>query len=158
MRKPIARIKINPGNPGWYDPLTNIHLTITRPEAIVFEGANTTNIKKGVDFKLVSVIDGSLDVNSTSVYTTKEVVTKVREVVPQPEKQVEVKEEIKPVETITEEVIEEVKVEETIAEPVEEKVEETITETVEETAEVVVEEEKPKKKSTRKTKTKKEEK
>ena len=93
MRKPIARIKINPGNPGWYDPLTNIHLTITRPEAIVFEGANTTNIKKGVDFKLVSVIDGCLDVNSTSVHTTKEVVKKVREVVPQPKKQVEVKEE-----------------------------------------------------------------
>lgn len=133
MRKPIARIKINPGNPGWYDPLTNIHLTITRPEAIVFEGANTANIKKGVEFKLVSVIDGSLDVNSTSVHTTKEVVEKVREVVPQPEKQVEVK----PEETITKE---------------------ALTENTEETAEVVVEEEKPKKKSTKKAKAKKEEK
>ena len=33
MRAPIAKIRINAGNPGWYDPLTNIHLTITRPEA-----------------------------------------------------------------------------------------------------------------------------
>ena len=163
MRKPIARIKINPGNPGWYDPLTNIHLTITRPEAIVFEGANTTNIKKGVEFKLVSVIDGCLDVNSTSVHTTKEVVKKVREVVPQPIKQVQVKEEVKPVEAL---IAKKDKVEEAITEPVEDKVEETITETteipVEETAEVVVEEEvveeKPKKKSTKKAKTKKEEK
>ena len=64
MRRPIARIKINAGNPGWYDPLTNIHLTISRPEAIVFEGANTTNIKKGVAYKLISVIDGDLEINN----------------------------------------------------------------------------------------------
>ena len=61
MRMPIARIRIAAGNPGWYDPLTNIHLTITRPEAFVYEGQNPTNIKTAIACKLVSLIEGSLD-------------------------------------------------------------------------------------------------
>lgn len=158
MRRPIARIKINAGNPGWYDPLTNIHLTISRPEAIVFEGANTSNIKKGVAYKLISVIDGDLDVNVVSVENKeeKETVNLVREVVSQPvvettepvKETTEIKEEVvekEVVEAVKEEVIEEA--------PVEEAKEVTAEETVE-AAEVV--EEKPKKKTTRKKTTKKE--
>ena len=61
MRMPIARIRIAAGNPGWYDPLTNIHLTITRPEAFVYEGQNPTNIKTAIACKLVSLIEGSLN-------------------------------------------------------------------------------------------------
>ena len=61
MRAPIAKIRISAGNPGWYDPLTNIHLTITRPEAFVYEGQNVTNIKNAVAYKLVSVIEGELE-------------------------------------------------------------------------------------------------
>ena len=61
MKMPIARIRIAAGNPGWYDPLTNIHLTITRPEAFVYEGQNPTNIKTAIACKLVSLIEGSLD-------------------------------------------------------------------------------------------------
>lgn len=151
MRRPIARIRINAGNPGWYDSLTNIHLTISRPEAIVFEGSNTTNIKKGVAHKLISVVDGDLEISSVSIEANKEEMTKlVREEVFQPIMQEEVVEEITPVEQT------EVKVEEAIAEPVEEIVEEQATEeVVKETTEEVVEE-KPKKKSTRKKATKKE--
>lgn len=62
MRAPIAKIKISAGNPGWYDPLTNIHLTITRPSAFVYEGQNVSNVKKAVAHKLVYVIEGDLDV------------------------------------------------------------------------------------------------
>ena len=61
MRAPIAKIRISAGNPGWYDPLTNIHLTITRPDAFVYEGQNVTNIKTAVSFKLVHVIEGELE-------------------------------------------------------------------------------------------------
>ena len=61
MRAPIAKIRINAGNPGWYDPLTNIHLTITRPEAYVYEGSNTTNIKRSVSHGLVYILEGSLE-------------------------------------------------------------------------------------------------
>lgn len=154
MRRPIARIRINAGNPGWYDSLTNIHLTISRPEAIVYEGSNTTNIKRGVAHKLISVVDGDLDITSVTAEEQAEVEPKsVREVAFQPIVQEEVIEEVTPVEEA------EVKVEETITEPVEEIVEEITTEeaveTVEETTEEVVEE-KPKKKSTRKKTTKKE--
>lgn len=134
MRAPIAKIRINAGNPGWYDPLTNIHLTITRPEALVYEGSNTTNIKRGVSFGLVHVTEGSLneEVKIEQIEAVKEV---VREVAPQ----VEVK---------TEEVVTE-----TVA-PVEEAVEVT-----EEVAKEEVVEEKPKaKKTTAKKKATKKEK
>ena len=138
MRAPIAKIRINAGNPGWYDSLTNIHLTITRPEALVYEGSNTTNIKRAVSFGLVHVTEGSLDeeVKIETIAVKKEV---VREVAPQ----VEVK-------------TEEVATEETVVEEVKEETTETV-EAVEETKEVEeAKEEKPKaKKTTKKKSTKK---
>lgn len=123
MRAPIARIRISAGNPGWYDPLTNIHLTIARPEALVYEGSNVTNIKQGIAYKLVNVVEGSLE---KPVAINEE----VREVIPQE--------------------IETVKEEEPI---VEEKIEETSEPVIEETTEEVVEEPKKKttrKKATKK--------
>lgn len=136
MRAPIAKIRINAGNPGWYDSLTNIHLTITRPEALVYEGSNTTNIKKAVSFGLVHVTEGSLDEESVKTVETKSVKEEVvREVAPQ----VEVK---------TEEVVTET------VEEVKETIVEESTEEIEQTEEVV--EEKPKaKKTTKKKSTKK---
>ena len=77
MRAPIAKIKISAGNPGWYDPLTNIHLTITRPSAFVYEGQNVSNVKKAVAHKLVYVIEGDLDV----VAKEQPVAEPVREVI-----------------------------------------------------------------------------
>lgn len=130
MRAPIAKIRISAGNPGWYDPLTNIHLTITRPEAFVYEGQNVTNIKNAVAFKLVSVIEGELE--------AKLVETETAPVVQEEVKVEEVIEEVR--EVITEEPV------------VEEKVEEVVEEVKEE---VEVKEEKPAKKTTRKTAKKK---
>lgn len=93
MRAPIAKIRISAGNPGWYDPLTNIHLTITRPDAFVYEGQNVTNIKTAVSFKLVHVIEGELEpIKESPVTTTEKVEEEVREVITEAEK-VEVKEE-----------------------------------------------------------------
>ena len=139
MRAPIAKIRINAGNPGWYDSLTNIHLTITRPEALVYEGSNTTNIKRAVSFGLVHVTEGSLE-EEVKVEESKPVAKQVvREVAPQ----VEVK-------------TEELATEETVVEEVKEETTETV-ETVEETKEVEeAKEEKPKaKKTTKKKSTKK---
>lgn len=136
MRAPIAKIRINAGNPGWYDSLTNIHLTITRPEALVYEGSNTTNIKRAVSFGLVHVTEGSLDeeVKIETIAVKKEV---VREVAPQ----VEVKTE----EVVTEEV-----------KPVEVQEEKAQAEETQEVAKEEVVEEKPKaKKTTKKKSTKK---
>ena len=110
MRAPIAKIRISAGNPGWYDPLTNIHLTITRPDAFVYEGQNVTNIKTAVSFKLVHVIEGELEpIKDSPVTTTEKVEEEVREVITEAE-EVEVKEESQaPAEEIEkEEVVEEV--------------------------------------------------
>ena len=91
MRAPIAKIRINAGNPGWYDPLTNIHLTITRPEAFVYEGSNTTNIRRSVSHGLVHILEGSLEEEKATreVETKKEAVKEVREVAPQVEEKTE---------------------------------------------------------------------
>ena len=70
MRKPIANIRIAAGNPGWYDSLTNIHLTIARPTAFVYEGQNVTNIKKGIRYRLVSLIEGDLEPISSEIKET----------------------------------------------------------------------------------------
>ena len=113
MRAPIAKIRIAAGNPGWYDPLTNIHLTITRPDAFVYEGQNVTNIKTAVSFKLVHVIEGELEpIKESPITATEKVEEKkeVREVIAKVE-EIEIKEEPQvPVEEIEkeEEVVEEV--------------------------------------------------
>ena len=130
MRAPIARIRISAGNPGWYDPLTNIHLTITRPEAIVYEGQNVSNIKLAVRHKTVYVIDGELE---------------PRAIIEEPVVQEEVREVIEPVKEEKVIVEEEVK---------EEPQEEVVEEAKEEASEEAVKEEKPAKKTTRKKATK----
>ena len=124
MRAPIAKIRISAGNPGWYDPLTNIHLTITRPDAFVYEGQNVTNIKTAVSFKLVHVIEGELEpIKESPIITTDkveeevgEVITEVEETEDKEESQIPAEEEVK------EEIIEEESVEkEEIVEEVVEK-------------------------------------
>ena len=95
MRAPIAKIRISAGNPGWYDPLTNIHLTITRPDAFVYEGQNVTNIKTAVSFKLVHVVEGELEpIKESPITATEKVEEKkeVREVIAKVE-EIEIKEE-----------------------------------------------------------------
>ena len=117
MRAPIAKIRISAGNPGWYDPLTNIHLTITRPDAFVYEGQNVTNIKTAVSFKLVHVIEGELEpIKESPIITTDkveeevgEVITEVEETEDKEESQVPAEEEVKE-EIIEEESVEKVEV------------------------------------------------
>lgn len=121
MRAPIAKIRINAGNPGWYDPLTNIHLTITRPEAFVYEGSNTTNIKRSISHGLVHIIEGSLEDEKAT--REAQAVKEVREVAPQVEVKTEevvtndvIPEETQEVTEVTEEVAKEEVVEEEVVE------------------------------------------
>lgn len=121
MRAPIAKIRINAGNPGWYDPLTNIHLTITRPEAFVYEGSNTTNIKRSIIHGLVHIIEGSLEDEKAT--REAQAVKEVREVAPQVEVKTEevvtndvIPEETQEVTEVTEEVAKEEVVEEEVVE------------------------------------------
>lgn len=113
MRAPIAKIRISAGNPGWYDPLTNIHLTITRPDAFVYEGQNVTNIKTAVSFKLVHVIEGELEpIKESPIITTDKVEEEVGEVITEVEETEDKKEsQIPAEEEVKEEIIEEESVE-----------------------------------------------
>lgn len=111
MRAPIAKLRISAGNPGWYDPLTNIHLTIARPEAYVYEGSNISNIKTGVAYKLINVVEGSLEKPVAVNEEVREVISQEIETVKEEEPIVEekIEETSEPVKEETKEVVEEPK-------------------------------------------------
>ena len=155
MRKPIAKIRIAAGNPGWYDSLTNIHLTIARPTAFVYEGQNVTNVKNAIRHRIVSLIEGDLEPISSEIKETPEV-EEVRDVIETPvvkEQQQPKKQKVVKEETVKEEVVkqeeqpkqEEVKEQEV---KVEEQQQEVKAEEV--VKEEVVEEQQEEKKTTRK--------
>lgn len=57
--KIIAVVKLAPGNIGWYDELTGIHLTISRSTANVYSGSNTTNLTKALRERVIELVKGS---------------------------------------------------------------------------------------------------
>ena len=59
-RKIIAVVKLAPGNIGWYDALTGIHLTLARSKANVYSGSNTTNLIKALRERVIELVNGSL--------------------------------------------------------------------------------------------------
>lgn len=56
----IAKIKLAPGNAGWYDHLTNTHLTIANPYAEIKSGMKLDAIRKGIAFGTIQLIEGSV--------------------------------------------------------------------------------------------------
>lgn len=67
MAVEIAKIRLAAGRVGFYDDATRIHLTISRPEAVIYAGMNTTNIKRAVHSKSLRLVAGSLDVGPAKV-------------------------------------------------------------------------------------------
>ena len=59
-KKIIAVVKLAPGNIGWYDALTGIHLTLARSTASVYSGSNTTNLTKALRERVIELVTGSL--------------------------------------------------------------------------------------------------
>ena len=59
-RQVIAKIKLNPGKGGYFDPITRIHLTHGDSEKPVFAGMNTANLRKAVRDKRITITSGSL--------------------------------------------------------------------------------------------------
>lgn len=126
MNKVKAIIKLADGNVGFYDNLTQIHLTILSPLGRVYEGMNTTNLQRGVVCNTIEVLEGSL--TSDIVEEEPMVSVPMEELTPAEkveEKVPEVVEPEKKEEDTTEEVTEE-KAEEK-AEESEEEVKETKT-------------------------------
>ena len=60
MAQHIATIKLNSGQGGFYDELTNIHLTVGNPIAHLFAGQNLTNIRKGIGVGHLILTEGTL--------------------------------------------------------------------------------------------------
>lgn len=60
MKKVIARVKLNPGQGGYFDPITRIHLTHGDPERDVYAGMNTEGLKQAVRNKRITLVSGSL--------------------------------------------------------------------------------------------------
>lgn len=152
MSQVIGRVRLSKGRVGYFDELTRIHLTISRPEAPVYAGMNTANLKRAVRGGVLRLVAGSLELEQTKVVkdihtteATKAAIEKVEEVVvPVAPAKEEAKAEAKA------EVKEEAKAEEVKAEEVEadEKAKEVSEEAKTEEAE-----EKAEAKTTRKRKT-----
>ena len=60
VKKVIAKIRLNPGQGGYFDPITRIHLTYGSPEGEVYAGMNTEGLKAAVRNKRISLVSGSL--------------------------------------------------------------------------------------------------
>lgn len=60
MKQPIARIRLNPGQGGFFDPVTRIHLTHGDPVKDIYAGMNTEGLKAAIRSKRISLISGSL--------------------------------------------------------------------------------------------------
>lgn len=121
MKRAIAKIKLAPGNAGWFDPLTNIYLTLSKKECFVYNDQDVSNIRKAIKQNKLVLKEGRLPspVSEEKKETVKKSIKKqiAQEIVKVKKdeviKQVEVIEEkeIKPL--IKEETIEEVKTEKT---------------------------------------------
>lgn len=59
----IALIKLGGGRSGFYDELTNIHLTLSQPVAHIYDGQNLTNIKRGIKSGSLVLLQGTLSPN-----------------------------------------------------------------------------------------------
>lgn len=151
MKRAIAKIKLAPGNAGWFDPLTNIYLTLSKKECFVYNDQDVSNIRKAIKQNKLVLKEGRLPspVSEEKKETVKKSIKKqiAQEIVKVEKdeviKQVEVieKKEIKPF--IKEEAIEEVKTEKTPKKKVKRRPDESkLLKQEEENKEEVVEEKK----------------
>ena len=151
MKRAIAKIKLAPGNAGWFDPLTNIYLTLSKKECFVYNDQDVSNIRKAIKQNKLVLKEGRLPspVSEEKKETVKKSIKKqiAQEIVKVKKdeviKQVEVIEEkeIKPL--IKEETIEEVKTEKTPKKKVKRRPDESkLLKQEEENKEEVVEEKK----------------
>ena len=151
MKRAIAKIKLAPGNAGWFDPLTNIYLTLSKKECFVYNDQDVSNIRKAIKQNKLVLKEGRLPspVSEEKKETVKKSIKKqiaqegVKVEKDEVIKQVEVieKKEIKPF--IKEETIEEVKTEKTPKKKVKRRPDESkLLKQEEENKEEVVEEKK----------------
>lgn len=77
----IGIVRLAPGQVGYFDDLTRIHLTIASPEKPVISGMNTNNLKRAVKSGRILLSSGSLDASAVKAQAP---------VVPEPVQEVKV--------------------------------------------------------------------
>lgn len=60
MREPIAKIALAPGQVGYYDQYSRIHLTLGKPEAIIYSGTNCAQIRRSIKAGTIRLVSGTL--------------------------------------------------------------------------------------------------
>ena len=140
-RSVIAEIKLAPGEVGYYDDYSRIHLTAGNPTALIYAGVNCTQIKRSIKSGRLILLRGGFDTPQEIPANPKVVAPKTEVIVKKEEVKKVVKEE-KKTET------EPVKVEE-VVKPIETKVEEPVSvkEEIVKTEEIKVEDPAPKKRT-----------
>lgn len=115
MASIIATVKLSPGEVGYFDDLTRIHLTLGQPRASVYDYMNTTKLLKSVRSKTLILESGTLNPVQKIKPIVKPIV--VEEII-DPVIEPTIDPVTEPVVDITKEVIEEMAVEENIEEVV----------------------------------------
>lgn len=59
-RTPIAEIALMPGQGGYWDPLSRIHMTAGNPHAIVYGGTNCAQLRRSVKAGRIRLVWGTL--------------------------------------------------------------------------------------------------
>lgn len=93
----IAKIKLNPGNVGWFDELNHIHLTFANPTKEITSDMVLTNIKRGIAYGTICLVEGSLEAKSV-IDTIEAKAIEETEINPEKIEQEVVIEEVKEVE------------------------------------------------------------
>jgi len=103
MAEIIGTVKLGDGRAAFFDPSTNIYLTMQNPVAHVTSDMKTARLKNGVRAKTISLISGTLDVGSSS----RPLFQQVKEILPAPKIEEKLPEpaveEVKSVEVVKEE-------------------------------------------------------
>lgn len=60
MKKTVAIVKLAPGNSGFFDPLTGLHLTLTSKVGYVYDIDDTTNIRVALKKHTLELTGGVL--------------------------------------------------------------------------------------------------
>ena len=65
----MAVIQLMPGQVGYYDDLSRIHLTMGSPKATVYKGTNVSQIRRSVQSGRLKIISGSLGTEKAPLQT-----------------------------------------------------------------------------------------
>ena len=71
MREIIATIKLAPGQVGYYDEYSKIHLTIAHPETAIYSGTNCAQIRRSIKAGRIILTSGTLGTEIAPVRIVK---------------------------------------------------------------------------------------